>query len=91
MQDKNFSPSSTPTTCYPTDNENYDEIKEIVIKGTPDVDSVCKLVSNTLVCEVWKTHRELRGDEEEQVTFDSGGILGQHHQDRRTFCTSHVF
>lgn len=36
-------------------------------------------VSNTLVSEVWNIHHESREGEEEQVMFDSGGILGQHY------------
>jgi hypothetical protein len=36
-------------------------------------------VSNTLVSEVWNIHHESREAEEEQVMFDSDGILGQHY------------
>jgi len=45
----------------------------------------------TLVSEAWNIHHESREAEEEQVMFDSDGILGQHYQDRRKFCTSLVF
>ena len=36
-------------------------------------------VINTLVSEAWNIHHESREAEEEQVMFDSDGILGQHY------------
>jgi len=42
----------------------------------------------TLVSEAWNIHHESREAEEEQVMFDSDGILGQHYQDRRVLYIS---